>query len=235
LILLIIGLIIIAMSLLRPTDTRSRQVSTKAGYGILLILVVFLAVYSFTHYKLPEGSPYTILVDLILITLAFTGAVGYGIFRWIYRGVEDQVAVAMKESQSFSRAQVEINLGFWYFEQYKAENKKKKEDPKTDGKPVNNDVMYYLNHAIERTEKALEFMKELDEKKYEKFLCVYRNNLAFYLAERQRQGKALPGDKELAKSYADYIQKRIRKYPSYRGEFVDTCDFIDKQFPNNNG
>ncbi len=250
LVLLIVGLVIIALVLRRPAEAISGRVSTKIWYAISLTLIVFFVIYIFTRYKLPEGTPYRILVDLILIILALTGAVGYGVFQWISRSVEDRVTTAIKESLDFTRAQVEINLGFWYFEQYRAESMKKKEMDKirrklaklqshlennenseAEYKPTNNTRMDYLNHAIERTMKALEFMKKLDEKKYEEWICICKNNLAYYLAERHNQRWTKPGDKELANGYADYVRERIAKYPSYRTEFADTCSFVDKQFP----
>ena len=249
LVLLIVGLVIIALVLRRPAEAISGRVSTKIWYVVFLILIVFLIVYTFTHYTLEESSQYTILVDLVLIILALTGAVGYGVYRWISRNVADRVTRAIKEGQSFTRAQVETSLGFWYFEQYKTESKRKEEideirtklakiqahqkNKENSTEAINNDPMSYLKHAIERTMKALEFMKELDEKKYEEFICVCKNNLAYYLAERQKLGAANLGDKELAKNYADYIRGKIGRYPSYKTDFTDTCTFVQQQFPNN--
>ncbi len=249
-----IGLIIIAMGLRLPNDTRGRRGYAKVGYGTFLIPVVFFAVYILTRYTLPEGSQYTILKDLILIILAFTGAVGYVAFRWIHKSVENQVAIVTEEGRSFTNAQTQASLGFWHFEQYRAENKKKtemdgiearltkieshqgiKEDSKIKNKSVSKDAKYCLNKAIEKTERAMEFMKELDEKKYEEPICVYKNNLAYFFAERKKNEIDQLGDKEVAKDYADYIQKRIGKYPDHKKEFADTCDFVNKQFPRDVG
>lgn len=251
LIFLVAGLILFGVAS-KATKTKNNPTSRKIWYAVFLILVVFLIIYAFTHYKFREANQYTILVDLILVIMALTGTIGYGVYRWISAGVEDRVTKAIKEGETFTRADVETSLGLWYFEQYQAESKRKEkfaeireklnkiqsglkseERSKTKHNPINNDPMDYLERAIERTMTALEVMKRLDKKKYEEFICICKNNLAYYLAERQKHGRAEEGDEELAKSYADYIRKRIGKYPHNRKEWSDTCDSVDQQFPNN--
>lgn len=250
LIFLIAGLILFGIAS-KAIKTENNLTSRKIWYVVFLILVVFLIIYAFTHYKFREVNQYTILVDLILIILALTGAIGYGVYRLIFAGVEDRVTKAIKEGQNFTRAGVQIGLGLWHFKQYQAESKRKEQmakmrekltkiqsrlqsekRSKTKHNPINDDPLDYLQNAIKSATRALKFTKELDEKEYEELICVCKNNLAYYLAERQKQGRAEEGDKELAKNYADYIRKRIGKYPHFKAAWADTCNFVDQHFPN---
>lgn len=232
---------------------RSAEKFLLVAMGILLLTGAWFIGNYACRFLTARGyvieDKYTILVDLILIILALVAIVGYAIYRWISRSVEDRTRRAIREGQNYTRAQVETSLGFWYYEQYLAETKSKEETDriwaklkkiqsrlaegsKVKRQPRNNTSVEYLNRAIERTMKALEFTKELDEREYEELICVCKNNLAYYLAKRQEQGKAELGDRELARDYAKYVRNRVEKYPRRRATFIDTIDFVNQQFPD---
>jgi len=184
--------------------------------------------------------------------LAVTAVIGYGVYRLIHIGVEDRVTKAIREGQNFTKASTEIYFGLWYFEQYEAETKRKKEmaeiwekltriqsalqSEERSGRQhnsLNDDPLSYLQAAIKSTTRAIGTIKELDKKKYDELICVCKNNVAYYLAERQKQGKAEKGDNELAKSYVRYIRKRIGEYPQRKAEWAGTCKFVEQYFPSN--
>jgi len=210
-------------------------------WKLLLSIMVssLIVVYTITRYQLEAPDKYTIFVDLITIILALAGAIGFVVFRLISREVESQLREALREDervlregQIYTRVESMANTGLSFYEQYRTlsglkdyiKNKKKT--------PSEIDPMRYLNRAIERTTSALELAEELDEKKYERIICICKNNLAYYLAERQKKGKAQPGDKELAKKYAEYVRERMDKYPRLVASLADTCEFVKQQFPN---
>ncbi len=251
LVFLIAGLVLIIVSLIGGSRQKGQQISIRVWHIVLLVLIVLLVVYFSTRYSLEENDKYTVLVDLVLIMLALTGMIGYGTYRWISRGVSERTALAMKEGQSFTNAHVEGYLGFWYYEQYQAEIERKKEmdiiwqelakgqfnqknrkDSKiVDG--VDSTGIVYLKHAIVGTTKALEFMKDLTDDKYERSICIYKNNLAYYLAEKKRRsGHIDEGEKKLAVEYAIFIWERIQKYPDRKAAWVDTYEFVTRQFPS---
>jgi hypothetical protein len=66
----------------------------------------------------------------------------------------------------------------------------------------------------------------------DQLICWIKNNLAYYLAERQKLKAALPGDDVLAQQFAKYAYDRISKYPKGRGHYTDTYRFVQEQFNN---
>ncbi|GAF77620.1 unnamed protein product, partial [marine sediment metagenome] len=220
LILLMAGLILIIVSLVMSTKTGNQQTSLKAWHVVVLILIAFLIIYAFTRYQLTEAGRYRILVDLIFIMLALTGAVGYGVYRWIARTVEARAEEITVETKNAIGTQVSTSLGYVWYQHHKKGKTEEKKSP--DEAPVD-----YLKLAIDITRKALEYANKLDEQRHEELICVSKNNLAYYLAEKKRIEKKInKGDKELARAYAKYIYDRIEKYPHRRSEWADTYQFV---------
>jgi len=217
---------------------------------LVVLLASFIAGYIVTHYQLGISDKYTILADLVLIILALVGIAGVGVYLLIRTSVEEHARRIIREGRNFTRAETQVSIGFWYYEQYLAEIKRteemkeirgkltelrghlKNEGSSETGDEYNNKYLEYLRRAVARTERALGFLKELDEKEYEEQICACKNNMAYYLAEMQKRGIAGPGDRELAKSYANYIQKRIQKYPHRRDAWTDTCDHVKQYIPD---
>ncbi len=246
---LVAGLILIIASLVGYSKQKHQQVSIRVWHILVPVLIVFLTVYVSTRYSLQGDDKYTVLIDLILIMLALTGMIGYGIYRWISRGVADRVALAMKEGRNFTRAQVETALGLSSYNQYKNEVKRtdgmndvwkklskiqsKREDKESreaERKPTDVD-MTCLQDAIASATRALGLLKGLKEDKYEMLICICKNNLAYYLAEkRRRKGKIDEGEKKLAVEYATFIWERIQKYPDHKAAWADTYKFVGEQF-----
>ena len=155
--------------------------------------------YGWTHYYLEEGSQYTILVDLILIVLAITGAAGYGIYWLIRRGVESHVTQLTKEAANYVNAAVRGDEAFslWSLSD-KFSRRRNRAIAKT-----------YLEAAIDPGRKSVSLAEELDEKetRNEKLICNLKSNLAFYLAELGHEA-----DKPEAQKLGRYAYTRAKKH-----------------------
>lgn len=263
LVLIIIGLILIIVALSQLSKTNRGQIPVRPWLARnwlillgILIGIVLLAAFIGTHYKFPTEDKYKILVDLILIIFGLSAAVGYGIFRWISHNIEDRAKTITKQSHNYTMVGVEVSEGYVWWKLYKAEAKRQKEIKKLrekiegmqkhllknerkhnekEEKTNRDDYIDYLESAIKLTKRALDRANQLGEKEYEKLICDCKNNLAYYLAERYKEGRAKMGDKELARSCVDYVYKRIAKYPHDKEEWADTCQFVWQQFPNSKG
>ena len=187
LILVVIGLALIVVALGRFSKTNPQQSPVKSWASrnwLILFGIVILGIFIGTHYEFPAADKYRVLVDLILIILAVTAAVGYGIFRWISRSVSGQVMKEAREDRNISRAQTHTSLGYSWFQHYSIgiEN----ESPGMS-------KIRYLELAIDSTRRAIDYANRLTEKEeevQEEIICVCKNNLAYYLAERQRDRSA---------------------------------------------
>lgn len=230
LVFLIAGLILITVALVKG--------SIKIWHILLLIVIVVLIVYISTRYTLKETDKYDILVDLIFIVLAFTGAVGYGVYSLIRRDVEARTREVMTESNNVTGAGVHASLGYVWYRHHEASrqaslSRQKKPIEKEDS---NDNVIDYLQFAIDEGRIALKYANKLDEQRHEELICACKNNLAYYLAEKYRMGKPVSrGDKELAFAYAEYIREKIQKYPSRRAAWSHTYDFVKSHFTPTEG
>lgn len=87
----------------------------------------------------------------------------------------------------------------------------------------------YLESAIKLAAMTFDkYLHSLDQSKSEneELLCLFKNNMAWYLAEQKD-----PKDKEIARQFATYIEKRLYKYSKYTDDWKHTIDFVKKQYP----
>lgn len=167
---------------------------------------------------------YEIIKDIILISLAVAGLTGvslYSIYKLMLKAVANAVAektmLLAKELHYRTMATTKAHVGYVYWNNYM-----KTKDRKD------------LDGAIDISERAYEdYASQLNEQEpdNEELICWIKNNLAYYLAERQKLKAALPGDDVLAQQFAKYVHDRIYKYPKERGTYTDTYRFVQKQFP----
>lgn len=143
----------------------------------------FIWGYTKIHLKPDAADTYNILVDLILIVLALIGVAGYGIYRWISRGIDDRVENRLREEQNALSSRLDTSAGFVFWEHYQQEHP--------------------LEIAIGRARRALQHAERLDEKQYEKLICTCKQNLAYYLAEQEES-------KDDAHKLAKYAYERAR-------------------------
>lgn len=238
LIFLIAGLVLIVASLVGDSKQKNQQVSIRVWHVLLIVLIVLLIVYVSTRYTLEKGDKYTILIDLVLITLAFAAAAGFGIHLLIRRDVEARAEEITAESKNVTSAEVHTSLGFVWYKHHVARVQDKKDTDKTKQEKSDQNsrpgdkAVDYLRFAIDETRIALEHANKLNEQRHKVLICTCKNNLAYYLAEVNRIGKKKVsiGDKELAIAYADYVHKAIGKHPDRRTAWSDTYDFVKSQF-----
>jgi len=162
-------------------------------------------------------SELEIFVALLMAMLAIAGIMGGAIYKIISKTVEEDMMSLARAQHHITLATVNLIDSLKDWTDYQATNNFNK-----------------LNQTIERTEEAYDLhATHLDDQvpETEKLICWIKNNLAYYLAERKKLGKALPGDDALAKQCAKYSYDRIHKYPENSDSWADTYQFVQKQFP----
>lgn len=236
LLLLIIGLVLIVLALRRFPEIEGAENPVEIWLGrnwLILIGIVLLAAFIGTHYQFPTTDKYRILADLVLIIIGITAAVGYGIYRWIWQNIKGRVETMAEEDRNVARAEVQTSLGYVWYQHYVAEKERQSEMEKLHDQlnevkeslnlkhqeetEANPRSTYYLTRAIRNAEKALQHTDKLEETKHEELICRCKNNLAYYLAEKQRkEGNFQDKEKalELAK-YAYRVAKKKRASPWY--------------------
>lgn len=192
LVLLIIGLILILAGLSKLSNPGAGQKPERSWFSRnwsmflgTLIAIVLLGVYISLNYKPAQAADkYDLLLNLTLILLAVTGAIGYGIFKWISREIAEQVKtekLEIKESQGFSMARTTRQSGYLYWSLFDIREKHGilKE---SEGVAYKKEL---LDKAIGMARLALTIAQDLpkskDEYKREIYLCI--NNLVYFLSE----------------------------------------------------
>ena len=106
---------------------------------------------------------------------------------------------------------------------------------KEDGNPhIYKKDIWKLDQAIKATRRGYDlYVSELDEqeRESERLICLAKNNLAYYYAERQKFVTVTSGEKKLAQDFAKYIYDRIDRYPEEAENWIDTYKFVQQQFP----
>ncbi len=195
---------------------------------LALSAIILIGLYLKDPLKLETADKYEILVQLIIILFALVGATGYGIFKWISRGVADQVEKdrqqiedrvttitdeirkKAKDDRNIMRARVETSSGYVWYEHHNIGVKHERDAKAGSNSPD------YIALAISHGELALKDANKLNEKDHEELICRCKSNLAYYLAERHRK-KRHPTDKERAlelarNAYQVAQEKRALEY-----------------------
>ena len=195
----------------------------------------------------------TIILAIAGIAIA---ALGYGIYQFILEQAKrmlDNWERGIEDSINKNVSHLESSLGEWE-SCFKSDMEKWKNRFESDAEKRENDFLNFsgslvflntgysiwliyednkksenLEMAINLTENAYSYIKELDEKKsaVKKIKCQIMNNLGYYLAERGN-----PEDKEIIMKYAEFIKDCILLYPDKKSDYLDTYGFIIKKYPN---
>ena len=198
----------------------------KSIYIGLLILAILFGIFAGYYiwgptWQTPPEIKYDILKDTLAIVLTILAVgitvTGYGIYVILSGRLKNESELASRIETAKGCARLFDQMGYTFWGYY---DKRGKGDPQ------------YLEMALYLTERSLMYFNELpaNEVKMQennKLLCGLKNNLAYYYAERQK-----PEDKDIAKEYAEYIQKKISNYPEEKEAWQDTRDFVKKRYPN---
>ena len=207
--------------------------SKKAYVGLLIFTVLLVILILFVGYLIwgetwqaPSVFKYDILKDTLTITLTVLAVgiavVGYLIYQVMSIRLQTESARAAHIATTKHCAKWFAYIGFIFWQTYD----QRRDDQRREGNSQ------YLEMAISFTERGLAYFNELPEseaksREGDELLCKLNNNLGYYLAERHRTE-----DKDLSRECADYVRERILKYPQHKDHWLDTCTFIDQQYPN---
>lgn len=193
------------------------------GFLILATLIgLFLGYYIWgPTWQSPHELEYDILKDVLAITLAVLAVimviVGYSLYQILSGRLQLESTSASRIETTRSSARLLTHTGFTFWKIHDESETK---------------IPQYLDFAISLTDLGLQYFNELHEREQkqrhnEELLCTIKNNLAYYLAERNRVE-----DKDLAKEYAKFIRQKSSQYPTRRAWWIETCDFVEKQYPS---
>ena len=194
----------------------------KIGLLIIGVLAGLFAGYCiwFPIWEIPYQFKYDILKDtltIVLTVVAITIAVlGYAIYRIVSRQLQRESASDARIEVTRGAARLYTHLGFIFWKHYESDRSE----------------THDLELAITMTERAHAYISELPEavvknRENDLLLCTIRNNIAYYLAERKLQE-----DKPLAREYSEYLRNKVKEYRENRTDWLDTCDFVDSQYPD---
>lgn len=158
------------------------------------------------------GRYWEIVATIAVLFVAIIAASGLGIFCILSTRIQKQATSAAQTEMLKTTTALQSDIGWSYWINYQITK-----DPQC------------LDMAIQLAQAALTKADDLDKRQPENELniCNFNNNLAYYLAERQR-----PEDKEVARAYAKYIYERLSKFPEKDHKaWVDTYKFVLKRFP----
>ena len=89
----------------------------------------------------------------------------------------------------------------------------------------------YLDLSLESYERALSSATNLEEERYERRICIYKNNIAYCLSLRAGAGIANVGvDKERALELITYALNRAHKFPDLGYRFQETHGWVLLRF-----
>lgn len=201
-----------------------RMILIWVGVGLLMLgafsfLGICIAKFATVTYEI-RVNKYELLRDIlgIILTAIAIGVAIFGTLAYLMlrQTLQAQATAAAKTEMTRGCARLLNYIGYVYWIDYTAKK-----------------IPYeYLKQAIELTELAYtEHAKKLIEHENELLICSIKNNLAYYIAERQKFPKhARPEDKKIAQEHATYIYSRLSKFPEQREAWWDTCQHVLKQF-----
>ncbi|MBA7495107.1 hypothetical protein ES702_05686 [subsurface metagenome] len=187
----------------------------RVRYWIIILSIIFIIGLVLGKLFLgadPIVGEYKIFRDLLTFILVIAGLgialLGAVIYEIVFQNLRSEIKKKIKEVNISAAENVEkninevfckfyIGLSYSYWKRCEPEDYKIKDEIKP---PLLDD----LGMAIQQSEEAIEYAEKLDKKKLEAFVCLTKNNLAYYLALR-----GFSDDSNRAISLAKYAYDRI--------------------------
>lgn len=186
-------------------------------FGVVAFSAVLLGQYVIK--VRPVTTSYEVYRDVLSVVLTVAGiviaVVGVGIYLIISRKIEADTRKIAREERHKGSVSVLMNTAYGLWLHYDECRKK--------------NTMKFLVAAFDLTKQASEeSVSVLDERDLgnELLICEAKNNLGYYAAKRRGSG-----DRALALACADYIEKRIGKFPGKAATWEDTITAIRETFP----
>jgi hypothetical protein len=197
---------------------------------VIITILIFVGLHIIGGYEVSEGYNLfrdILVINLTILCLAMT-ALGYEIYQRILKHAEKSMKEKEEEFLLYSKALLFLNMGYFHWQHYEIDYEKEvKEENKQEAYALQEEhkkKAYALHHrklAIELTEDAYTLVLKLDEndQRNERLKCQIMNNLGWYLAEGDEK-------KEFSKRCAQYLIKRIDKFPEKGEEWQHTINKI---------
>ena len=187
-------------------------------------LVLFL--YSQSGGVTVPSDRYDVLRDTLTIVLAVTAIViavlGLAAYRVLRLTLTESIHEEIDEKYLRLIARSQVAAGYIHWDHYK----------KTE-------LSFLLEYAIQVTEEAHTHIRNSSDKgredeKFESEAIGIINNWGYYLAEKAKacnqgiwEGETISEqEKALARSFADFLEQRLHKYPDFVNAYGDTINYI---------
>lgn len=179
----------------------------RAVWVGLIVSMSILGIGLFLGYYLWGGviieipgviKKYDIFRDLLILLLTILsvvfGVVGWLLYGWISRQLQEQVKTGVERQTSAVLSHLFSELSYVYTSHYEPD-------------PTKPNGQQYKELAKNMSETALAYAEKLPEKDFEQLICGAKSNLAYDLVIRRREQ-----DGKLARELADYIYNKALKY-----------------------
>ena len=162
------------------------------------------------------------ITSFLAAILAFIGVTNYLLYEINRRDIEAKtknIEFEMMESSN-ARAHNLTAYALWIYHRSLEENSKHNCENFKTVHPIENpgadDGKKLIDYAIDMANKGVASSAKLDPIKYDELICACKNNLAFYLATRNKEN-----DKEAALLHGEYIY-RVASDKKRSAAFVDS-------------
>lgn len=241
---------------IKREDTKRNRLSL-----VTLIAIVFIAVtiYAWRPWESLElADKYVILMDLIMVLMAFAGIIGFLTHKLIDKSIKATAEKEWKKERNLSKADTFIALGYLHMRLYNTVYQERTEPEDTDGK-----AKEQIDSALSKAQKAIEYLKNIEEEECFREIFLAKNNFVYYSARQwnyykyhrnskgeveERDGASFKGyieqikkaekyraDKRIAEGYVNYLKnkKASGMYPELSENFENTFVWVEKIFSIN--
>ncbi len=163
-----------------------------------------------------------VLQTVLAIAALAIAAFGYGTYKILSSQIEERVRRNMDSQYRLTMAYHRTSFAFVFWRLYE------------DAEKQSTTAKVYLDVAIDHTRRAFyDHVVDLnhDDPKVEQLICEIRNNLAYYISEKQRWfGPIAPEERAECLGFVDWLEGRVNGYPQRAHDYRDTIDTVRRRF-----